>query len=65
MTALVGTAMTGGYGGADILKGCTIAVEARRNCRHCRAEWCRQVDSDEGDVWDARFARRNGVVEWR
>ena len=28
MTALVGTAMTGGYGGADILKGCTIAVEA-------------------------------------
>ena len=28
MTALVGTAMTGGYGGADILKSCTIAVEA-------------------------------------
>ena len=28
MTALVGTAMTGGYDGADILKGCTIAVEA-------------------------------------
>ena len=28
MTALVGKAMTGGYGGADILKGCTIAVEA-------------------------------------
>ena len=28
MTALVGTAMTGGYGGADILKGSTIAVEA-------------------------------------
>jgi branched-chain amino acid transport system ATP-binding protein len=28
MTALVGTAMTGGYGGADILKDCTIAVEA-------------------------------------
>ncbi len=28
MTALVGTAMTGGYGGADILKGCAIAVEA-------------------------------------
>jgi branched-chain amino acid transport system ATP-binding protein len=28
MTALVGTAMTGGYGGVDILKGCTIAVEA-------------------------------------
>ena len=28
MTALVGTAMTSGYGGADILKGCTIAVEA-------------------------------------
>ena len=28
MTALVGTAMTGGYGGSDILKGCTIAVEA-------------------------------------
>ena len=27
MTALVGTAMIGGYGGADILKGCTIAVE--------------------------------------
>ena len=27
MTALVGMAMTGGYGGADILKGCTIAVE--------------------------------------
>lgn len=27
MTALLGTAMTGGYGGADILKGCTIAVE--------------------------------------
>ena len=26
MTALVGTAMTGGYGGADILKGCTISV---------------------------------------
>jgi branched-chain amino acid transport system ATP-binding protein len=28
MTALMGTDMTGGYGGADILKGCTIAVEA-------------------------------------
>ena len=28
MTALVGMAMTGGYGGADILRGCTIAVEA-------------------------------------
>ena len=28
MTALVGKAMTGGYGGADILKGCTISVEA-------------------------------------
>ena len=28
MTALVGAAMTGGYGGADILKGCTIAVES-------------------------------------
>jgi len=28
MTALVGTAMTGGYGGAEILKGCTIAVES-------------------------------------
>ena len=28
MTALVGTAMTGGYGGADILKGCKIAVES-------------------------------------
>ena len=26
MTALVGTAMTGGYGGADILKGCRISV---------------------------------------
>ena len=28
MTALVGTAMTGGYGGADILKGCTISIES-------------------------------------
>ena len=28
MTALIGTAMTGGYGGADILKGCTISVES-------------------------------------
>ena len=28
MTALVGTAMTGGYGGADILKGCTVSVES-------------------------------------
>ena len=28
MMALMGTAMTGGYGGADILKGCTIAVDA-------------------------------------
>ena len=28
MTALVGTAMTGGYGGANILKGCTIYVES-------------------------------------
>ena len=28
MTALVGTAMTGGYRGADILRGCTIAVES-------------------------------------
>ena len=28
MTALVGAAMTGGYGGADILKGCTISVES-------------------------------------
>ena len=28
MTALMGTAMIGGYGGTDILKGCTIAVES-------------------------------------
>jgi len=28
MTALVGTNLTGGYGGADILNGCTITVEA-------------------------------------
>ena len=28
MTALFGTAMTVGYGGADILKGCTISVES-------------------------------------
>ena len=28
MTVLVGTAMTGGYGGADILKGCTVSVES-------------------------------------
>jgi len=28
MTALIGTAMNGGYGGADILRGCTIAVES-------------------------------------
>ena len=28
MTALIGSAMTGGYGGADILKGCTIKVES-------------------------------------
>ena len=28
MTALVGTAMIGGYGGSDILKGCTIKVES-------------------------------------
>ena len=27
MTLLAGTAMTGGYGGADILKGCNIAVD--------------------------------------
>ncbi len=27
MTALVGTEMTAGYGGADILKGCSIALE--------------------------------------
>ena len=26
MTALIGPAMTGGYGGADILNGCTISV---------------------------------------
>ena len=28
MTALIGSAMTGGYGGADILKGWTVAVES-------------------------------------
>ena len=28
MTALIGSVMTGGYGGADILKGCTVAVES-------------------------------------
>ena len=28
MTALVGAAMTGGYGGADILRGCTISAES-------------------------------------
>ena len=28
MAALVGTAMTGGYGGADILNGCRISVES-------------------------------------
>ena len=28
MTALVGAAMIGGYGGADILQGCTITVES-------------------------------------
>ncbi|MBT6511904.1 MAG: ATP-binding cassette domain-containing protein, partial [Rhodospirillaceae bacterium] len=27
MNLLVGEGMTGGYGGADILHGCTIAVE--------------------------------------
>jgi branched-chain amino acid transport system ATP-binding protein len=27
MTLLAGEAMTGGYGGADILKGCGIAVD--------------------------------------
>ncbi len=27
MSYLIGDAMTGGYGGADILHGCTIAVE--------------------------------------
>jgi len=27
MSALIGEAMTGGYGGADILTGCTISVE--------------------------------------
>ena len=28
MTALIGSSMTGGYGGADILKGCTVEVES-------------------------------------
>ena len=28
MTALIGSAMTGGYGGADILKGCTVEVDS-------------------------------------
>ena len=28
MTALIGSAMTGGYGSADILKGCNVAVES-------------------------------------
>ena len=28
MTALIGSAMTGGYDGADILKGCTVEVES-------------------------------------
>jgi len=28
MTALIGSAMTGGYGGADILNGCTISAES-------------------------------------
>ena len=28
MTALIGSVMTGGYGGAEILKSCTIAVES-------------------------------------
>ena len=28
MSALVGEAMTGGYGGADVLHGCTIGVDA-------------------------------------
>ena len=28
MTALIGSAMTGGYGGADILKDCTVAVDS-------------------------------------
>ena len=28
MTALIGSAMTGGYGGADILNGCNVAVES-------------------------------------
>ena len=28
MTALIGSAMTGGYGGTDILKGCTVEVES-------------------------------------
>ena len=27
MTYLVGENMTGGYGGADILKGCTLGVD--------------------------------------
>ena len=28
MSALIGESMTGGYGGADVLQGCTIGVEA-------------------------------------
>ncbi len=28
MTELIGSAMTGGYGGADILNGCNVAVES-------------------------------------
>ncbi len=28
MTTLIGADMKGGYGGADVLKGCTVAVEA-------------------------------------
>ena len=31
VTFLVGEAMTGGYGGADILHGCTIAVDRARS----------------------------------
>ena len=28
MSTLIGESMTGGYGGADVLQGCTIGVEA-------------------------------------
>ena len=64
MRYLVGEAMTGGYGDADILHDCTIGVDEGEIAVVVGPNGGWQVNSDESCVWHARVAIWAGVDEW-